>query len=966
VGNLFIADSNNQRIRKVNSSGIISTVAGNGNYGFNGDGGAATAAQFRTPRGLAVDGAGNLFIADSENYRIRKVNSSGIISTVAGNGNYGFSGDGGLATSAQFAYPVDVASDGAGNLFIADGDNLRIRKVSPSGIISTVAGNGSYGFSGDGGAATSARISYASGVAVDGAGNLFIADHNNDRIRKVSLSGIISTVAGNGDVDGGLATSARLHLPTGMAVDGAGNLYFADTYHHRVRKITPTGIIQTVAGNGSPDFSGDGGPATSASLNYPDGVAVDSAGNLFIADGCNSRIRKVTPGGIISSVGDTTWGFCDYYDIYYGFVPTVGMALDAAGNLLVADFYSHRIRKVTPSGVITTVAGNGTYGSGGDGGQATSAQLAYPTGVAMDAAGNLHIADTYNHRIRKVIPSGIISTVAGNGTSGFSGDNGPATSARLSNPWSVGFDTAGVLFIADRGNNRVRRVTADGIIATVAGNGSYGFSGDGGAATSATFAGIGSVVLNATGVLFIADSENNRIRRVGGPIPPAVLTSISPGLLSQGVTLDVTFTGAYFTIPLTIDVGSGVTVGNVRVLSTTSALATFTIASDAALGERSVSVTTSSGPSNPVTFNIVPPFPDLFVTVSHTGNLGVGFNGTYAITVVNTGSASTSGPITLTDILADGLTFVSGTGTGWSCSTAGKTVTCVNSESLAVAATTSLSLVVAVSPGAASQLVHKVSVESAGDLISSNNTSSDVTTIVATPSPALQVSPLLVQAGQQAAIGIAIPVPFPFDVSGSLTLTFAPNAVVGGDDPGIVFATGSRQVSFVVPANTLQARFGTSTNAGAIAFQPGTVAGTLSFNAVLNAGTEQKTFQTVVLIPRAAPVIKRVQTNAENGFAALVTLLSTPREVTHLTLEFITAQGIRLSCGSVRGCVASDSSLTFDVRDLFGDWYAKDTTFGSLTTLRIPLSFKGNISGSVLVRLRDNYGVSNAMSFVLP
>jgi hypothetical protein len=276
---------------------MISTVAGNGIGGDSGDGGAATAAQLWDPRGVAVDAAGKLYIADSGRHRIRKVTPDGIITTVAGNGIEGYSGDGGAATAASLRWPYGVAVDATGNLYIADADNHRIRKVTQDGIITTVAGNGIGGYSGDGGAATAASLYYPRDVAVDAAGNLYIADSDNHRIRKVTSAGIITTVAGKGtggySGDGGAATSASLLWPHGVAVDATGNLYIADKNNNRIRKVTPSGIISTVAGNGAYGYSGDGGPATAASLQWPHGVAVDAAGNLYIADTSNHRIRKV-------------------------------------------------------------------------------------------------------------------------------------------------------------------------------------------------------------------------------------------------------------------------------------------------------------------------------------------------------------------------------------------------------------------------------------------------------------------------------------------------------------------------------------------------------------------------------------------------------------------------------------------------------------------------------------------------
>jgi len=529
AGSLFIADGLNHRIRKVSGSGIITTVAGTGMAAFSGDDGQATSAGLNRPNDVAVDGAGNLLIADTVNNRIRKVSGSGIITTVAGNGSSDFSGDGGRATAAALFVPQSVAVDGAGNLFIADLGNMRIRKVSTSGIISTVAGSSTtLGFSGDGGQATSARLNRPTGVAVDGTGNLFIADQDNNRIRKVSASGIIATVAGTGTFgfsgDGGPATGAQLSSPFGVAVDGAGNLFIADLYNNRVRKVSPGGIITTVAGNGSYGYSGlsvretpegyfhyeslqgasvpgDGGPATSAQLSFPHGVTVDGADNLFIADSAHQRIRKVSPSGIITTVaGDSA-----------GLSSPNGVAVDGAGNLFIADTLNYRIKKVSTSGIITTVAGNDP-GFSGDGGPASSAQLGAPFSVAVDSVGNLFIPDYGGHRIRKVSTSGIITTVAGNGTAGFSGDGGPATSAQLNAPTDVAVDGAGNLFIADDVNRRVRKVSPSGIITTVAGNGTQGFSGDGGPATDAALYFPSGVAVDRSGNVYVADGSANVVR----------------------------------------------------------------------------------------------------------------------------------------------------------------------------------------------------------------------------------------------------------------------------------------------------------------------------------------------------------------------------------------------------------------------------------------------------------------------
>ena len=898
-GNLFIADTDNNRIRKVSASGIISTVAGEGYFAFSGDGGPAISAALNTPQSVAVDASGNLFIADTGNNRIRKVSANGIITTVAGNGIKGFSGDGGPATSAELNGPNGIAVDASGNLFIADTFNNRIRKVSANGIISTVAGNGTEGFSGDGGPATLAELSDPSGVAVDSSGNLFIADRNNSRVRKVSTNGIISTVAGKGDPgvffdnagysgDGGPATSAALAIPMGIAVDASGNLFVADTYNNRIRRVSAGGIISTVAGVGVFNSlayneccqidlgSGDGGPATAATLDYPSGVAVDGSGNIFIADTYDGRIREVlvqtsistapnapvvtaggivnasfysgalpaSPGSLISIFGSNlssstgsaavdssghipltlagasvqigsisapllfvsptqinaqvpfelpprayavtvttaagvsnsidvnvtatspgmfavvnnatgalidagnpfrpgdviviyctglgavspsgvsgqvapdnpisfatatptvtiggvpvqvanavlSPGFVGLYQIgivvpdglppgaqplvvtsggviaaplqvvsapslnpqycadvsgawnvtqsgnlteiltsapendnftdpfssqgsivisqtgcsiSYTPAPVSGLVTQAqaaslvrtgtvvgntvslaglltlptlavanltgltvtqvsqnqfqtsgpltgavietsdSGNFTGAGTYSVSgqsgsftityilqgtstlvrpgVGTVAPAGTIKTFAGNGIQGFSGDGGAARSAELYYPHGIAVDASGNLFFADTYNERIRRVSANGIISTIAG-GRQGFSGDGGPATSAALDLPFDVAVDASGNVFISDSFNNRIRKVSAGGVISTVAGNGTVGSLGDGGPATLAKLAAPRDIAVDSSGNLFIADEANNRIRKVS---PNGIISTVA-------------------------------------------------------------------------------------------------------------------------------------------------------------------------------------------------------------------------------------------------------------------------------------------------------------------------------------------------------------------------------------------------------------------------------------------------------
>jgi uncharacterized protein (TIGR03437 family) len=599
AGNLYIADVGNNRIRKV-SNGVITTVAGNGAGGYSGDNGPAIGAELWGPVGVVVDSAGNLYIADKGNSRIRKV-SNGVITTVAGNGSQGYSGDNGLATSAQLAGPGGVALDSAGSLYIADTYNNRIRKVS-NGVIATVAGNGAWGYSGDNGLAASAQFARPGGVAVDLAGNLYIADTDNNCIRKVS-NGVIATVAGGGSVlgDNGPSTGAQLYNPSGVALDAVGNLYIADSANNRIRKVS-NGVITTVAGNGTLGYSGDNGPATSAQLALPGGVALDSAGSLYIADTYYGLIRKVSNGVIATVAGNGGIVLGDNGPATSAELEhPSGVAVDAAGTLYIADMHSNRIRKVS-NGVITTVAGNGTEGFSGDNGPATSAQLDLPSGIAVNAAGDLYIADLNNQRIRKV-SNGVITTVAGNGAwgygnGGFSGDRGPATTAQLYNPDGVAVDSAGNLYIADLGNERIRKVS-NGVITTVAGNGTGSYSGDSGPATSAGLNGPSSVAMDSTGNLYIADASNDRIRVLipSGPscsasaTPTAFSPAASGGILSVTIQTSSSCAWAVQSLPQWITYSGG---------AVATGPATITLAVAANSGAARSAVISVAGVSIPV------------------------------------------------------------------------------------------------------------------------------------------------------------------------------------------------------------------------------------------------------------------------------------------------------------------------------------------------------------------------------
>jgi uncharacterized protein (TIGR03437 family) len=528
-GNLYIADAANRRLRRVTPDGVITTLVHDRvpAPAFGAENSALLAAQLFSPSAVAVDAEGNVYVADSGNICVRKVTPDGAVTTVAGNGRPGFAGDGGPAVTAEFRSLNGLALDAAGNLYIADQANNRIRKVSLDGTITTVAGNGQRGFSGDGGPAVEAQLGAAADVGVDAVGNLYIADPVNQRIRKVSPDGIISTVAGSGQRasggDGGPASEAQLNLPGGVAVDAAGNLYIADSSNFRIRRVTADGIITTVAGSGTPGFSGDGGPAEQAQIGLLRGIATDVDGALLIADAANQRIRRVSAGTIATIAGAShLQGDGGPATSAVLFAPA-GVAFDSAGNLYIADTSNHAIRRVARDSTISTIAGTGEGGFSGDGGPATAARLLLPSGVAVDRDGNIWVADTGNHRIRR-ISSGRIETVAGTGFPGFGGDGAPAPQAQLLSPRAVAVDAAGTLYIADTGNDRVRAVARDGAIRTVAGSAQRGFAGDGGPAVQAAMSVPGALALDARGNLYISDVNNRRIRRVG---PDGIITTVA-------------------------------------------------------------------------------------------------------------------------------------------------------------------------------------------------------------------------------------------------------------------------------------------------------------------------------------------------------------------------------------------------------------------------------------------------------
>ena len=708
LGNIFIADTDNSVIRCVVgvaggclgsalAVGSITTVAGNEalGAGYSGDGAAATSAKLNLPNGVFVDSNGNIFIADTENSTVRCVVgvaggclgsalAVGSITTVAGDEalGAGYSGDGAAATSAKLNLPNGVFVDSNGNIFIADTENSTIRCVVgvaggclgsalAVGSITTLAGNAALGpgYSGDGAAATSAQLDLPNNIFVDSLGNLFIVDTSNFVIREVS-GGTIQTSAGNHTValsgDGGAPTNASMSPAGGVSVDGSGNIFIADTYNSVIREIVAaTGNIQTVAGNGTGGYSGDGAAATSAQLEDPQGVFVDSLGDIFIADTGNSVIRCVlgTAGGCLGSalaVGSITTvagsvtlgpGFSGDGAAATGaqLQDPQGVFVDSLGDIFIADSTNSRIRCVVGTaggclgstiavGSITTVAGNGTEcqnvsSNCGDGGLATSAQLHSPQGVSADSFGNIFIADTLDSKIREVLAAtGNIQTVVGTSTPGYSGDGGPAASAQLNTPSGVFVDTFGNIFIADTDNSVVREVIGvTGNIQTVAGNGTEGYSGDAGPGGSAQLFYPSGVASDVFGNLFVADTENARIRKLVSTVSiSSVPTSATlPTGGPQQFAANVTGAGdASVTWQVNGITGGNATVGTISSLGSylapvavpTPAIVTVTAVANAnGVNSASSSVTIVSGATTlTVTVSTTPTVTEVYLGTTQT------------------------------------------------------------------------------------------------------------------------------------------------------------------------------------------------------------------------------------------------------------------------------------------------------------------------------------------------------------
>ena len=694
AGDLYIADRGNNRVRKVTAGGVITTVAGTGTPGVHsgGDDGPAILAQLEEPAGVALDSAGNLYIGETSG--VRMVSTAGIITRFAGNPHdTTCSGEGGLAKNASMsafglAFDRDenllaadaycrkvwkiwkngsitalmydpttiltgVAVDGQNNAYVASFD--RLLKLSPSGTISTIAVGGPLTGPDD------THLGWIHDLALDLAGNLLIT--GSERVHRMTPAGVVSTAAG-GTLSGIPASTTQLMPYFFLATDQSGALYISEQGGHRISKVE-NGLLSQIAGNGMWQNSGDGGPAVQAGIGSPEDLALDPAGNLFFSSTAveiHCAIRKVAPSGLISTIAGG--GQCgtsgDGGPATSAQISPSAIATDGDGNIYVLD-YTH-LRKITAGGQINNIAGvdNWSGAFSGDGGPATSAQLAgiWPGGIALDSAKNIYLADSAPlhapldgpqsvARIRKIRSNGIINTIAGNGEYGYSGDDGPATSAKLTITGGIASDAAGNLYLSSY--DRIRKVSANGIITTIAGSGGLGYTGDGGLATDAQIGFVNDTTLGPGGVIYFSDLANSVVRK---------LTPISsPAQLS--------------------------------------------------------------------------------ITMTHSGTFVQGQHNTaYSITIKNSAHAGgTIGTVTVTEILPAALTLVSMSGSGWECSG----TTCSRTDSLAPGSSYSpITVTVNVSSTAPAQIVNQASVAGGG---SDPATISDATTIQTSPLGFIPLTP---------------------------------------------------------------------------------------------------------------------------------------------------------------------------------------------------------------------------------
>ncbi len=589
-GNLFVADTGANTIRKVTPAGVVTTLAGTAGVTGSADG-TGPAASFKYPQRIVLSG-GNLYVTDSGNSTIRKVTLAGEVTTFAGQAGSEGSADGPVAT-ARFSYPLGLASDAGGNLYVGQDGDATIRKITPAGVVSTLAGSpGVWGYEDATGAA--ARFNGIYSMAVNASGTLFAADAGNQAIRKVTASGVVTTYAGVGASYGsadGTGTAARFSYPEGMAMNSSGDLFVADSSNHTIRRVTQAGVVTTYAGTAGTSGSTDG-PAASALFRSPQGLAFDTSGNLLVADRGNAVLRRITPAGEVSTLAGLAGqrGIVDGTGSVARFDTPTDVAVDTAGNAYVTEWSQHLIRKVTPAGEVTIVAGS-IYGQVD--GMGTAAKFAAPIAIAADGGGNIYMADFYGHTIRKMSPTYQVTTVAGlPGT--FGSKDGLGNVARFNYPDGVAANGQGTIFVTDYGNNTIRRISSAGVVSTIGGLSGTTDATDG-LGSAARFATPQRIFAAPDGSLYVTDYNHHIIK--GVPLPDITIQQ------PAGVDLIDNKTISFGSVPISQTAVKTFTIRNDSDAKLTGLALTVNGANAADFTASSLGVT-SLAPGASVTFDI--------------------------------------------------------------------------------------------------------------------------------------------------------------------------------------------------------------------------------------------------------------------------------------------------------------------------------------------------------------------------
>ena len=551
AGNVYVGDHGNNTIRKITSGGVVTTFAGTAGATGSIDG-IGAAAKFCNPNGVAVDGLGNVYVADNCNSTIRKISSDGVVTTLAGKAGTPGSTDG-TGGAARFDHPRGVAVDGSGNVYVSDMGNEIIRKITTGGVVTTLAGTAGSAGTTDGTGAV-ARFTNPYGIAVDSlSGNIYVTDSINSTIRQITSEGIVTTFAGTaGDLGNkdGTGTAARFDHPRGVAVDGSGNIYVSDMGNNTIRKITSGGVVTTLAGTAGSTGSTDGTGAA-ARFSSPSGVAVDSSGNAYVADLGNQIIRQITSGGVVTTFAGKalTLDSTDGTGAAAGFNTPKGVAVDSSGNIYLADSVNSTIRKITSAGVVTTVAGTAGMPGTADG-TGEAAGFNTPTGIGVDGSGNIYVADSINSTIRMITSGGVVTTLAGAALTAGSA-NGAGADARFNNPQGVAVDASGNVYVADQNNRIIRMINSGGVVTTLAGT-AGAFGNTDGTGADARFGIIKGIAVDGVGNVYVTDLNTVRKITSGGVVTTLAGAS---GIIGN---IDGAGAAARFNAPigLTVD-GSG-------------------------------------------------------------------------------------------------------------------------------------------------------------------------------------------------------------------------------------------------------------------------------------------------------------------------------------------------------------------------------------------------------------------------